>query len=128
MTKEERELYDYYQRVISLQNERPALQRGSFFDLMYVNNDGLGGFDHSRHYAFLRSCKEETILVCANFSDEAKTVRVRIPAHAFDVLGIKAGTVLTTELISGERGRLELQPDGFVPLYLPANGAAMLSW
>ena len=126
--KEERELYDYYQRVVTLQNERPALQHGSFFDLMYVNEDGLGGFDTKCNYAFLRSSKEETILVCANFSDEARTVRVRIPEHAFNILGIKQGTVLTTELLTGEKGRMELKADGLVPIYLPANGAAMLSW
>ncbi|MBR1594466.1 MAG: alpha-amylase [Alloprevotella sp.] len=126
-TADERALYDYYQRIVSLQNASAALREGSFFDLMYVNPGGEGLLNPQRHYAFLRHAGRETLLVVANFSADAERVSVRIPAHAFDVLGLKEKTATTRELLTGKRLRQTLLRDGFVQVELPAYGAAILS-
>lgn len=126
-THDERALFDYYERIVSLQNASPALREGLFFDLMYVNTGGDGLLDPVHHYAFLRHTAKETLLIVANFSTEASRVNVRIPSHAFDVLGMKEKTITTKDLLTGKKLRQTLLRDGFLQVDLPACGAAILS-
>ena len=76
LTDEEKKLKDFYTQTLRLAEEEPAFSEGLFWDLMYVN----GHLD--RQYAFLRSDKNKTYLVVANFSDENITTDIRIPADA----------------------------------------------
>jgi glycosidase len=76
LTDEEKNLKEFYTQTLRLAEEEPAFSEGLFWDLMYVN----GHLD--RQYAFLRSDKNKTYLVVANFSDENITTDIRIPADA----------------------------------------------
>ena len=46
------------------------------------------GFDKNRHFAFLRDYEDHTILVAANFSNREAQMKLTIPAHAFEWMGI----------------------------------------
>ena len=124
---EEKALYRYYQRIVQLQNENPALLRGGFFDLMYVNTGGEGLLDPRWHYAFLRSSAEETLLIVANFNAMPQQVQVRIPAHAFDVLNLPEGTAIFTDLLGQNVFTAQMERDCYVDMLLPGHGAVMLS-
>ena len=65
----------------------PLKTRGLVYDLCYCNAE-TPGFDLDRHFAFLR-CEEDRVeLFFCNFSAQAASVRVNIPQHAYDLLGI----------------------------------------
>lgn len=123
---DERHLHDAYVRLLHLCNTEPALREGAFFDLMYVNYDGCGGFDPNRHYAFLRHTENDLLLVVSNFSGEASQVGVRIPGHAFSTLGLREGTCWASDLLTGEPVTVTLRPDSVTSVQLPAYGAVLL--
>ena len=125
-TEEEKALYDFYQRIISLCNEEAALREGKFYDLMYANYDRSCGFNPDRHFAFLRKHGNETLLIVANFSDEDSHVGVRIPNHAFEYLELRKGIRHAIDLIGGETFTLELTPDGHTNADIPAHSAVIL--
>lgn len=122
LTKEEKEVFDVYKKVLTLANKEKALREGDFFDLMYVN-PASDHFDNGRQYAFLRKSGDETVLVCTNFSDRDANVKVRIPAHAFDFMSLPTGKHASMELLSGKKGTFVLNPDDSVSLTIPAHFA-----
>lgn len=122
----ERHLHDAYVKLLRLCNTESTLREGSFFDLMYVNYDGCGGFDPNRHYAFLRHAGHDLLLIVSNFSDEASQVGVRIPSHAFSTLGLREGICWASDLLTGEPVTVTLRPDSITSVQLPPYGAVLL--
>ncbi|MDE6853587.1 MAG: alpha-amylase [Muribaculaceae bacterium] len=125
LTEDEQALRAMYRRVLTLANKEAAIREGSFFDLMYVNYDNPG-FNPHRHYAFMRSSGDDTLLIIVNFGAEASSVAVNIPLHAFDVLDIPQGVdSKASELLSGVRVRKVL--DATIPFEsdIPAHGAVI---
>ena len=122
----ERQLHDAYVKLLRLCNTESTLREGSFFDLMYVNYDGCGGFDPNRHYAFLRHAGHDLLLIVSNFSDEASQVGVRIPSHAFSTLGLREGICWASDLLTGEPVTVTLRPDSVTSVQLPPYGAVLL--
>ena len=122
----ERQLHDAYVKLLRLCNTESTLREGSFFDLMYVNYDGCGGFDPNRHYAFLRHAGHDLLLIVSNFSDEASQVGVRIPSHAFSTLGLREGIYWASDLLTGEPVTVTLRPDSVTSVQLPPYGAVLL--
>lgn len=127
LTGKELSLYQDYQHILRLRNEKQALSEGQFYDLMYVNYDGTEGFDCHRQYAFLRKTKDELLFCVANFSDNAIKCGVRIPAHAFDFLSIPSGEYSAIDLISGVESTIALFPEACTQIKVRANNAILLS-
>lgn len=120
LTPKEKQLFDLHKRTMQIARKEKAIRDGAFFDLMYVNPQ------LERQYVFLRKAGNDLLLVAVNFDDYAVSVDVNIPAHAFDYLDIKAGTVTATDLLSKEKETLTLSPDTPVRLTLDARGACVL--
>ncbi len=102
LTARERWLRDLYSRILNLCNEEKAISEGAFFDLMYVNYQNPSLNPH-RHFVYLRSYNDVTLLIAVNFSHNTADLRINIPSDAFNMLGIPRGTVEATELLSGEK-------------------------
>lgn len=102
LTPSERRLRSKYVTILNLCNSEKAIAEGRFFDLMYVNYQNPTLNPH-RQYAFLRSFKDETLVIAVNFSDSACDLAINIPRHAFDLLDIPQGEVLATELLTREQ-------------------------
>ena len=129
MTAAERDLYDFYLRLMQICRDEAAVSRGAMFDLMYANYEGSANFDAHRHFAFLRHAEGETLLVAVNFSDAPAEVSVRIPAHAFDFLSLDpAERQQATDLLTGETQLFRFVPDECARISLPACGATVLKW
>ncbi|MBK5194503.1 MAG: alpha-amylase family protein [Proteiniphilum sp.] len=88
LTRKEKELQDFYSRLIRVCKEEDSISGGLFYDLMPANYEN-SEFDSTRLFAFLRSNKKELLLVVANFDHEVKDCTVRIPPHAYSFLGIE---------------------------------------
>lgn len=126
LTHSEKELRKLYGAVLYIINASPAIKNGAFFDLMYVNYQNPQ-FDPHRRYAYMRSTDTETLLIVVNFSgSDAPDNAVIIPQHAFDCLGTPARRYMSTDLITGQRRKIELTPDTPINVPLKAYGAAVL--
>ncbi len=110
LTDAERHLRQTYKRVLTLCNSVPAIARGRFFDLMYVNYENPT-VDPHRHYIFMRSYAGQTVLVAVNFSDTRAMMEINIPRHAFDVLDLTEGTYQATELLGGTKAPVTFSSD-----------------
>ncbi len=121
-TIREKYIYDMYCKVMTLAQKEKAITQGEMFDLMYANGH------LQRQYAFIRKHGTEAILVIANFADQATTVNVNIPAHAFDYLGLSEKNAQVTDLLTDTKSRLQLKRDESVQVEVPENGAAILKF
>lgn len=124
LSEAERKLYDIHVKVLNMARKEKAVTEGLFFDLMYANV-GSGKFEPDKQYAFLRKCDDTMLIVAANFDSSDVDIEVNIPAHAFDYLSLKEGTLMASDMFSGSRRKLVLAKDGYVPMSIPANGAAV---
>lgn len=116
----EKKLYNFYQTLLTLCNAEPALSRGQFFDLMYVNPGSLH-FNPARQYAFLRKADRDLLLIVANFDGQPTDCRVLIPAHAFDYLGLPPQPAAeATDLLTRRQFTLALAPEQ--PVSVPIDG------
>ena len=115
----ERDLQNYYSRLLHIARDEKAIAEGDFFDLMYANPYSAE-FNPHRHYAFLRKHENELMLIVANFDEWNTQVSVNIPADAFNYFGLPTlESVKATELLTGETLELPLSPNIPVHLALP---------
>ncbi|MDE6160357.1 MAG: alpha-amylase family protein [Muribaculaceae bacterium] len=124
LTPEEAALVEQYRSVLQLVNTEDAVREGAFFDLMYVNYDNPR-FNPHRQYAYLRQGSDATLLIAVNFDSAPADIEVRVPQHAFDVLGTAPRRARATELLNGARATVDFTADAPVALTLAAHGAAV---
>lgn len=127
LTGDERRLRHTFSAVLNLVNSEKIFRSGSFFDLMYVNYQSPG-FNPHRHYIYLRSDSEGSVLVFLNFDDSPAEADIVIPGHAFDLLGLPSGEIAATDLLDGSDGTISLKPDGVTHVTAPAHGVRMLKF
>ena len=126
LTEKENFLLSFYRRVLQMRESETAFREGKFFDLMYVNPPSTD-FDAHRQYAFLRCADDALMLVAANFADAPASVRVLIPAHAFEYLHLPTlPHVQAEELLTDTALTLTLAPDARVPITIGPHSAAVL--
>ena len=106
----QRWLRERYATVLNLCDTEPAINSGSFFDLMYVNYNSPG-LDPTKVYTYLRHSPDETLLIAVNFADGACKPDINIPAHAFDCLDIKPGSYEATDLLTGDKSLIDFTPE-----------------
>ena len=87
LKREEAEVFCRFAESIRYASVDKAIKFGTTYDLCYCNA-GSEGFDKNRHYIFLRDYEEHTLLVAANFSDKEARMKISIPEHAFEWMGI----------------------------------------
>lgn len=125
LTEREKWLRKLYADTLAICRTEPAITRGGFFDLMYVNYTNPR-FNPHRHYAFLRSHAGTTLLIAANFGDTDADMAINIPAHAFATLGIpESGAAEATELLSGRTAAVTFRPDRPFETRVAANSAVV---
>ncbi len=122
LTAEEKVLKAQYDKVLNIARSEKSIVEGASFDLMYVNGQ------YQRQYAFLRKADSEVLLVVVNFDDLPVVMDVMIPAHAFDFLNIKEKKAVATDLLTGERIRLQMQRDMSVAVGLKPLGAVVMKF
>ncbi len=128
LSKEEKDLQNFYAKVLTIANKEKAIREGLFYDVMYVNYGQ--SMNENRQFAFLRKAGKEMIMVVANFDDQPARSWIKIPAHAFEILDIptKQG-VESKDLITGKKDtKCDFIPDGTIYVELPANGGKVLKF
>lgn len=106
----EAELFCRFAEAIRTAAADEAVRKGSTYDLCYCNMSS-DGFDKNRHFAFLRDFEEHTLLIATNFSQYEAKMKLVIPEHAFDWMGIPA----TEDLHPGKTIEVTVPPmDGVI--------------
>jgi len=127
LTPEEKQLRKYYKTVLQMCNKESAIREGEFYDVMFANYDN-DAMNTNRQYAFLRKYGKTLIVVIANFDSSTVKTKVKIPASAFDYMGIDKdlGYVSAKDLLSGKSEDVTLSPDCCIETELPGNGGKVL--
>lgn len=125
LTRHERWLRGVYRRVLTLCNAEPALRKGDFFDLMYVNLDNPSFSPHS-NYTFLRHCKGEALLIAVNFADTPTDIKINIPQLAIDMCGLEECEQTADELLWGGKTAVEVSASNPLRLNLRARDAVVV--
>ena len=66
LNEDEKQLKQFYTRLLNICNSEKAIREGVFFDLTYANLAGWV-FNEHKQYAFLRKQDDELILIMVNF-------------------------------------------------------------
>ena len=82
-----------------------TISKGTTYDLCYCNM-GAEGFDKNRHFIFLRDFENHTLLIAANFSNQEANMKITIPDHAFEWMGIP----ITKDLYPGKQIDITIAP------------------
>ena len=128
LTEEEKDLRRSYAWLLNTVTGEPALAKGAFFDLMYVNRKNPC-FNAHRLYAFLRKQEREVILVVANFDPKEQTARIILPPDAFQALDIPDNrAAIRTDLFTGEQSVDTLTEACPYELTVPGYGGRMLKF
>ncbi len=91
-TEEQKKLHDYYTKLLNFRLNSKAVNKGAFYDLMWVN-PWYSNFDPQYIYAFLRYHEEERLLVVINFNqNESRYCEVKIAEDALDYMNMKLST------------------------------------
>ena len=89
LSDNQKKLYGFYQDLIKLVNDYPAIQKGHFFDLQYAQNEK---YDKKKVYSYLRHLNGQNLLFVCNFDqDHAKSFHLNliIPKHALELMNLK---------------------------------------
>ena len=98
MKKEEAEVFCKFASAVRFAAADEAIRQGTTYDLCYCNMSS-DGFDKNRHFAFLRDHKDHTVLVAVNFTGKEAKMKLTIPEHAFEWMGIPVSETLHPESI-----------------------------
>lgn len=95
----QRELREFYVRLMNIAKSEKAVTDGKMFDLEYAQE---GDFNRHEHFAYLRVYKKEAILFVLNFDCRDAEMKIRIPAEAFDYLTLpEREKVTAVDLLTG---------------------------
>ncbi len=89
LNDEQRELRNFYKKLLHITLEQKAISHGTMYDLEYAQD--VANFNPHEHFVYLRQYNDEIILIVLNFDDKPANMRIRIPQEAFDYLEWKPG-------------------------------------
>ena len=107
---EEAEVFLRFAQTTRYASNDNAVGNGTTYDLCYCNSSSEG-FDKNRHFIFLRDYEEHTLLIAANFSNHEAKMKIHLPDHAFEWMGIP----ITADLYPGKTIEIKVAPmDGTI--------------
>lgn len=110
LSSAEIELRNIYTKILNIASQEKAITKGKFFDLMYVNYENPNFHPHS-NYAYLRGTDVELLLIALNFGENPTKIKINIPDHAFNIMGLEKTKYVGKELLTGEIKNFEFSPE-----------------
>jgi glycosidase len=84
LSKEQKALRDFYQKILKFSQDNPAVSDGEFHDLQYLNFHS-DGYDSSKVYSYLRFTIGQLLLFVYNFDLDTETnVKVSLPHNVLE--------------------------------------------
>lgn len=122
LTAEQKELRQFYQKLLNITLQEKAITEGVMYDLEYANFNNPH-FDTHEQFAYIRKFKDEMLLVVLNFDDKELYTEVRIPLEAFQYLELMPGCRYKAVNLLDEVETIEqitLIPDMIFKISIPA--------
>lgn len=95
----QKKLRFHYLRIMNLALSEEAISSGSFYDLMWANQD-MRWYNSGKIYCYLRHTKTQVLLFILNFDKEKDTLtNLRIPEHAIDFLKLNRNNIFSFQEI-----------------------------
>ncbi|WP_413663500.1 alpha-amylase family glycosyl hydrolase [Microbulbifer sp. CNSA002] len=109
LTKEEKELRIFYQRLLNFSKQSPALL-GDYLDLHSYNRKQNSGYGE-KQFSFARWSEHEKLLVIANFDNRAVEFDFQLPTALLEAWKLQPGSYLAESQISNKVANLILEKD-----------------
>ncbi|MDU0372155.1 alpha-amylase family glycosyl hydrolase [Hymenobacter sp. ZK17L-C2] len=101
LSPEQRQLHDFYARLLTLSSQSDAIRQGKFYELQDANNLDAQ-YNQRQLYTYVRYTGKQKLLIVVNFSPD-KTYRptIRIPQNVMQLMGLNPQQFYTySELLS----------------------------
>ena len=126
LSAEQKQLRDIYRDILVLCNTSSAIQKGKFYDLMYVNPPSEN-FNPEKQFAFMRFEENELLLIAVNFDDREANIRIFIPEDAFSYFEIYETCIQSEkELLTGVSLKSTIKRNSFYPIHLNKSHASII--
>lgn len=119
LTDEQKELRLFYQRLLTIARDNPAVSQGEMYDVEYAQGEC---FNRHEQYAYLRHHGNQTLLMVVNFDDKQVDIKVNIPEGAFEYMHLQPiENAKAEDLLTNTKYKdLSFTPDKPIALTLPA--------
>lgn len=126
LTKNEKELRNFYARLLNLCHTEKAIAEGTFFDLMYANYENWN-FNSYKQYAFFRKKDNELLLIIANFDYNQVRVDIVIPQYAYECMQLPSlEGRQAIDLLTGLTEPLNIHHDKFIGILVEGCSGKIL--
>ncbi len=126
LSAEQKNLYEFYKKLLNLRLTEKALTNGISYDLMWNNYDNPH-LNPDKHFAFFRQYEEDLLLVVLNFDDEDVEIGVTVSAHALEFLNLSMRQAVSyTELLSKKKGKGVLAADELFKIPVAGRNGVVL--
>lgn len=120
-----RMLRQFYNKLLLVSRDTPAIAKGRFYDLTR-GNEHSQGFG-PKTYAYLRFTESDRVLVVSNFQRYETTMQVYFPDDVREVFGLNNHGLVFEDLLSGKEFETQ-NINGGVSVTLPAASAVVLKF
>jgi glycosidase len=93
LSAQQKELHDFYSKLLNTVKNNHALRWGSFYELM-ITNEQQPGFD-AMLYIYLRYTFQQRVLVIVNFSRHDKSIKLKLPQDLIVQFNLKNEVTFT---------------------------------
>lgn len=93
LNNEQRKLRSFYEKILTLSVKEPALVKGSFYDVMWVNYNNPD-INSEKIYAFFRYFNNQILLIVVNLGEFHERFRLLLPLHAWETMDIQKNSEL----------------------------------
>lgn len=108
LSKEERDLRDFYKRLLNFTIQSDALM-GNYQDIHYYNKDNSEGYDH-RVLSFVRWSAKEKVIVVSNFeANDSRVFELKIPRDIIQKWLLKDGVYEVEDALYGSKKNLKVE-------------------
>ncbi len=91
LNQEQKDLREFYSKLLKLRLYSKAIHSGGFYDLMWVNHHNPGS---DKIYAYLRYFREEVLLIVLNFNPtQSQVVQLKVPPDAIKITGLPESAI-----------------------------------
>ncbi|MGB4270422.1 MAG: alpha-amylase, partial [Spirochaetota bacterium] len=121
LTKKQKELRNFYQKLLNITLHEKAITDGVMYDLEYANFNNPN-FNTHEQFSYIRKYEDELLLFVLNFDDKELYTEVRIPLEALQFLELPIDQHYSVINLLDESEKIShifLSPDVYFKTTLP---------
>lgn len=116
-------LREFYGDLLKFVNTSEAVQKGSFYDLQYVQNQN---YDRKKVYSYLRFTDKQKLVFICNFDpSHEQNIELNIPEGAWNAMGLKADNPFVLKGKFNQKTQLSIIGDKPVSVKVSPNSVVI---